>query len=88
MVVLLAGNVGESLAGIGIDDHRVRASGNVESVILGIQGDVVHAAFTADVKCLFDRPSTLRGNAGAERERDHCDQKGSRYIPRVHSILQ
>jgi hypothetical protein len=86
--MLLAGNVRDRLPRIGIDHHRVSASGNVESVIFGIQGDIVHSAVTTNVKCLLDRPIALRGNAGAKRERDNCDQKANRYIPRVHSILQ
>src|ERR1017187_3554367 len=59
-----------------------------KSVILGVQGDVVHAAVAANVKCVFDRPGTLRGSADAKRERDECDQKASNYSPRVHESLQ
>jgi len=33
------------------------------------------------MKGLFDRPGALRGSAGGKRERDHCDQKASKYIP-------
>ena len=87
MVVLLAGNVGNRLPRIRIDHHRVSGSGNVESVIFGIQGDIVHSAVTTNVKRLLDRPIALGGNAGAKSERDHRDQKANRYIPRVHSIL-
>jgi hypothetical protein len=88
MVMFLAGNVRENFARIRVDHHRVSASGNVEAVILGIQGDIVHAALAADMKGVFDSPCALRGNAGAKRERDECEQKGNRCIPRVHSILQ
>ena len=56
MVVLLPGNIRDRLSRIGVDDHRVRASRNVEPVIMGVQRDVVHAAFAANVKCVFDRP--------------------------------
>jgi hypothetical protein len=40
MVMFLARNVRENFARIRVDDHRVRASGNVEPVIFGIQGDM------------------------------------------------
>ncbi len=86
--MLLPGNVRDRLPRVGIDDHRVSASGNVESVIFSIHGDVVHAALTTNMKSFFDGPCALRGNASAKRERDHCDQKASEYIPTVHEILQ
>ena len=88
MVVLLPGDVGDRLPGIGVDDHRVGAPRNVESVILGVQGDVVHAAVAANVKCVFDRPGTLRGSAEAKREQYEPDQKASKYISTAHEILQ
>jgi hypothetical protein len=88
VVVLLPGNIGDRLARLSIDDHRVGASRDVETAILGIQGDVVHAALTTNMKGVFDRPGSLRGDLATKRAKNRYGQKTGKYISRKHEILR
>src|SRR6202035_2382738 len=60
MSVLLARNVCNSLAGLGIDHHRVRSPRNIQSMHLGVDGEIVPRALTADLKSFCDLPVRLR----------------------------
>ena len=54
----LAGDVGHGLAAGGVKHHRVGAAGDVEQLLLGIDGQVVPAASAADVEGLGDAIGT------------------------------
>src|SRR5215472_17567843 len=59
---LLAWEIGKNLTGGGVDDHGVGAARDVEPMSLGIDGEIVPAAFAADGEALSDGPIGLGGS--------------------------
>jgi hypothetical protein len=57
-------------------------------VIVSVRGDVVEAAFPANVKRLFDSPFALGESARAKSERNCHDQKPRQQIPNRHGTSQ
>ena len=54
VVAFLAGDVGHGFAGASVENHRVCRAWNIEEFVLGIDGQVVPAAFASNMKSLGD----------------------------------
>ena len=67
---LLARNVAESLAGLGIDDHSVGAAGDEEAMSRGIDREIVPSAIAAHVEGVCYLPVGLGdgGQGGCEQQ--------------------
>src|SRR5947209_6982519 len=68
MSILLARNVGYDLAGLRIDHLRVGGPWNIEQMGLGIDGEIVPSALSADLKRIYDLPKRLCDHRVATRQ--------------------
>src|ERR1019366_3788449 len=69
---LLTGDIGDGLAGFGVDHHGVRATRHVQPVRWRFDGEIVPPSLTANRKFLNDLPVRLRGQGRETREQEEA----------------